>query len=114
MYGRSRTNVTSLNFYVYARPFIHCLYFIYARKFYLRRHVKLRDSGNPPLGTSAMSPPLDMALCRKKQGKRVEGRKVGLLVWLLFYLFFMPFEMQIFIIIHLKYFSAADWLKFRS
>ena len=60
-----------------------------------------------------MSPPLDMALCGKKQGKRVEGRKVGLLVWLLL-LFFMPFEMQIFIVIHLKYFSAADWLKFRS
>ena len=37
-----------------------------------------------------MSPPLDMALCGKKQGKRVEGRKVGLLVWLLL-LFFMPF-----------------------
>ena len=61
-----------------------------------------------------MPPPFDMALCGKKQGKRVKGRKVGLLVWLLFYLFFMPFELQIFIIIHLKYFSAVDWLKFRS
>ena len=31
----------TLNFYVYAWPFIHCLYFIYARKFYLRSHGKI-------------------------------------------------------------------------
>ena len=30
-----------LNFYVYAWPFIHCLYFIYARKFYLRSQGKI-------------------------------------------------------------------------
>ena len=29
-----RKSWTSLNFRVYAWPFIHCLYFIYARKFY--------------------------------------------------------------------------------
>ena len=34
-------HATSLNFY--------------ARKFYLRMHVKLRDSGNPPLEASTMS-----------------------------------------------------------
>ena len=32
---------TSLNFYVYARPVIHHLYFIYARKIYVRSHVKI-------------------------------------------------------------------------
>ena len=30
-----------LNFHVYAWPFIHCLYFIYARKFYLRSQGKI-------------------------------------------------------------------------
>ena len=30
-----------LNFHVYACPFIHCLYFIYARKFYLRSQGKI-------------------------------------------------------------------------
>ena len=39
---RVRKSWTSLNFYVYAWPFIHCLYFIDARK-------RLRDSGNQPL-----------------------------------------------------------------
>ena len=34
---------------MYARLFTHCLYCIYANKFYARTHVKLRDSGNPPL-----------------------------------------------------------------
>ena len=29
------------NFYVYVRPFIHCLYFICERKFYTRTHVKI-------------------------------------------------------------------------
>ena len=28
------------NFYVYARPSIHCLYFIYARKIHVRTHAK--------------------------------------------------------------------------
>ena len=60
-------HATSLNFYVHARPFIHCLYFIYARKFYLRRHVKLRDSGNPLLETA-----LEHDLLWKNQGKRVD------------------------------------------
>ena len=68
-------HATSLNFYVYARPFIHCLYFIYARKFYLRRHVKLCDSGNPPLETSAMSPPLNMTLCGKSKEKELTAER---------------------------------------
>ena len=84
-------HATSLNFY--ARPFIHCLYFIDARKFYLRRHVKLRDSGNPPFINFRNVTALEHDLLWKNQGKRVDGRKVGLFVWLLFYLFFMPFEM---------------------
>ena len=55
--------------YVYARPSIHSLYFIdsrrvyesknyptvevnlYSGKIYVRTHVKLRDSRNPPYGT---------------------------------------------------------------
>ena len=40
MYRRSRW--TSLNFYVYAWPFIYWLYFIYVRKFYVRSHGKMR------------------------------------------------------------------------
>ena len=28
-------------FYLYARPFVHCLYFIYARKFNPRTYVKI-------------------------------------------------------------------------
>ena len=54
MYERSRVNVkewTSLNLYVYAWSFIHCR-FIYARKFYVRTHVKKSDSGNQPLQSS--------------------------------------------------------------
>ena len=39
----------SFNSYVYARLFTHYLFCIYAHKFYARTHVKLRDSGNPPL-----------------------------------------------------------------
>ena len=33
--------LTSLNFHVYAWPFKHCLYFIYAREFYVRTHGKI-------------------------------------------------------------------------
>ena len=63
MYGRSRTNVkaelrptlmfsrvlyfiyrsknyATLERWIYAQPLIHCVYFIYARKFYARIHVK--------------------------------------------------------------------------
>ena len=48
----------SVNFKVLAElPYIasraimalDCLYFIYARNIYVRTHVKLRESGNPPL-----------------------------------------------------------------
>ena len=42
MKGRAKTlKLTSLNFYVYTRHFLHCLYFIYARKMYVRAHVKI-------------------------------------------------------------------------
>ena len=34
-------NRTSLNFYFCTRPFIHCFYFIYARKIYMRTQVKI-------------------------------------------------------------------------
>ena len=37
MYGRSRVNVKV----VYAPSSIHCLYVIYARKIYVRTHVKI-------------------------------------------------------------------------
>ena len=37
----SRFLRVKLNFHVYAWPFIHCLYFIYARKFYLRSQGKI-------------------------------------------------------------------------
>ena len=66
-------HATSLNFY--ARPFIHCLYFIDGRKFYLRRHVKLRDSGNPPLETFAMSPPLNTTFCGKIKEKELTAER---------------------------------------
>ena len=33
--------LTSLNYYVYAWPFKHCLYFIYVRKIYQRSHGKI-------------------------------------------------------------------------
>ena len=38
---QKRKSWTSLNSYVYARPFIHCLYFIYVRKIYQSSHRKL-------------------------------------------------------------------------
>ena len=38
---RKRKSWTSLNSYVYARPFIHCLYFIHVRKIYQSSHRKL-------------------------------------------------------------------------
>ena len=36
-----RKSWTSPNSYVYARPFIHCLYFIYVRKIYQSSHRKI-------------------------------------------------------------------------
>ena len=33
--------MTSLIFHVYTWPFIHCLYFIYARKFYVCSHGEI-------------------------------------------------------------------------
>ena len=36
-----RVNVTSLDFYVYARPFTHRIYFINARKMYVSTYVKI-------------------------------------------------------------------------
>ena len=33
--------LTLRNSHVYALPFIHCLYFIYSRKFYVRSHGKI-------------------------------------------------------------------------
>ena len=43
MHGSTRKSKTrnSLNFHVYAWSFIHCLYFIYACKFYVRSHEKI-------------------------------------------------------------------------
>ena len=38
---RKRKSWTLLNSYVYAWPFIHCLYFIYALKIYVRSHEKI-------------------------------------------------------------------------
>ena len=60
MNERSRVNKnrTSLNFYVYARPFLHNLYFNDARKIYVLTQVKTTRgkiyldfelSNNPPL-----------------------------------------------------------------
>ena len=45
VYEGPRLNaLTSLNFYVYQWPSIHCLYFIYARKIYVRTHVNPQSS----------------------------------------------------------------------
>ena len=42
MKGRAKTlKLTSVNFYVYTRHLLHCLYFIYARKMYVRAHVRI-------------------------------------------------------------------------
>ena len=50
MKGHEKTwKLSEVNFYVYAWPFIHCLYFIEACKVYVLTHLKVRDSGNAPL-----------------------------------------------------------------
>ena len=42
MKGHEKTwKLSEVNFYVYAWPFIHCLYFIEARKVYLLTHLKI-------------------------------------------------------------------------
>ena len=46
--ARKRKSWTSLNFQVYAWPFIHCFFFIYACKLLVRLHGKIRDRGNQP------------------------------------------------------------------
>ena len=33
--------MVTLNFYLYLWPFIHCLYFIYTRRFYVRSQGKI-------------------------------------------------------------------------
>ena len=38
---RERESWARLNFYAYLRPFIHCLYLIYAPKFYMHSHRKI-------------------------------------------------------------------------
>ena len=50
MYERSRVNVKvepRSTFTFYARPFIHYLYVIYARKFYVRSHGKITPQSQP-------------------------------------------------------------------
>ena len=44
-----RKSRNSLNFYFNAWPFIHCHYFIYARKIYVRMHVKITQQRKPTL-----------------------------------------------------------------
>ena len=39
--ARKRKSWARFNFYGYARPFIHCVYFIYARQFYAGTNVKI-------------------------------------------------------------------------
>jgi len=43
--------VEAIYIYVYARPFIHCPYFIYPLKFHARTHAKIKRQyvQNPPL-----------------------------------------------------------------
>ena len=43
MHERPRVHVRieRFNFYVYVRPSIYCLYFVYARKIYVRTQVKI-------------------------------------------------------------------------
>ena len=36
-----RESWAKFNLYLYARRSIHCLYFIYARRIYVRTHVKI-------------------------------------------------------------------------
>ena len=50
MYERSRVNVKvepRSTFTFYAWPFIHYLYVIYARKFYVRSHGKITRQSQP-------------------------------------------------------------------
>ena len=50
----SRLNL--LNSYVYAQPFIHCLYFIYAHTFYVHMPVQITlQCNNLPLPLSEMT-----------------------------------------------------------
>ena len=42
----------NFNFYVYARPFMHCLYFIYASKSYVRYHEIITRQWKFPLRKS--------------------------------------------------------------
>ena len=44
---RKRKSWTSLNFHVLRVPFIHYLYVIYARKFYVRSHGKITRQSQP-------------------------------------------------------------------
>ena len=43
MYERPRESWARFNFYVYAWPSIHCLYFIYARKNYVTLEINLKS-----------------------------------------------------------------------
>lgn len=47
MAAHKSQSLVRFNFYVYARLFVDCHSFIYARKIYVRTHV-LRNNGNPP------------------------------------------------------------------
>ena len=50
MYERTRVNVKvepRSTFRFYAKPFIHYLYVIYARKFYVRSHGKITRQSQP-------------------------------------------------------------------
>ena len=47
---------TSLNFQVYALPFIHCFFFIYARKFLVRLHGKITRQRKSTLRRTPFSP----------------------------------------------------------
>ena len=59
-----RKSWTSLNFYVYAWPFLYCLYFIYARKFYLLSHGKITQQWKSTL-----------RLCSQSSDSFARGRK---------------------------------------
>ena len=76
---RKRKSWTSLNFHVYPWPFIHCLYFIYERKFYVRSQGKVMRQWKSTLSLTFISHwnashVFEMSSCLFRQQKRTTAR----------------------------------------
>ena len=70
---RKRKSRNSLIFYIYAQPFIHCHYFIYARKIYVRVHVKITRHWKPTLTERDVL----YSLCQEEPEESEKGDKKG-------------------------------------